>query len=202
MENVSFGKRLIAYLIDIMFVFLVAGLISGIKGINPNYDKYVKAYDDYQGVLDSYTKGDLTEKEFLKKNQVNYYKVCKYGISNNIVILVAMAGYFVLFQKYNNGQTLGKKLTKIKVVNKDSEKPTLLQMLLRTLLNYYVYLGNIVALIINIVLLFVVGSKNYMIVNTIVTYVFVIVSAVSLGMMIFNKKGIHELVSKTKVINE
>ena len=38
----------------------------------------------------------------------------KYSVSYNIVIIIGLFAYFGLFQKYNNGQTIGKKIMKIK----------------------------------------------------------------------------------------
>ena len=41
------SKRISAFLIDILFLFIVINLIMSIKFINPYYDKYVESYENY-----------------------------------------------------------------------------------------------------------------------------------------------------------
>ena len=82
-----------------------------------------------------------------------YYYISKYSISYNIVIIVGILLYFGVFQKYCNGQTIGKKLMKIKVVdNNTNENPNIWKHLLRTIPMYYIYIGGLIPLIINTIL--------------------------------------------------
>lgn len=196
------SKRISAYLIDILFVFLFISLISEIKIINPTYDKYMEAYSDYNEVLEDYIDEKITDGEFDKLYNENYYQVCKYGISYNIVIILTILLYFGVFQKYNNGQTLGKKVMKIRVVTNDEENVSLVKSLIRTLSMYYVYIGSIIPLIINSILVYFLNANNYMSITLVISYIFLTISLVSFVMLSVRKdeRGLHDMLSGTKVI--
>lgn len=197
------SKRISAFLIDILFLFIVINLIMGIKFINPYYDKYVESYENYNEIVEKYNNKELTEDDFTKLYVQNYYQVTKYSISYNIIIVVCIILYFVLFQKFNNGQTLGKKLMRLKVVDSTEEKNvSILKYLIRSLSVYYIYIGGILPIIINCILIFILSPSSYMTISMVISYAFLIISIVSLVMINVRKdeKGIHDLLANTKVI--
>jgi len=197
------SKRISAYLIDILFLFVLISLITEIKFINPYYDKYIETYESYNEILEQYSNEEITEAEFNKLYNINYYNVTKYSISYNIIIIVVIFLYFVVFQKFNNGQTLGKKLMKIKIVNNNEEKNvSLLKYFIRSLPMYFIYVGGLIPLIINSILVFILNENNYMNVTMIISYAFLIISIVSFVMINIRKdeRGIQDLLANTKVI--
>lgn len=200
---VKTSTRVTAYLLDILLVFLILNLVTSIKFINPKYDEYVEAYEKYNEITNDYYDGLINESEMIKLNKDNYYNVIKYSVSYNIVIIIGLFAYFGLFQKYNNGQTIGKKIMKIKVVSLDKENLSVGKSLLRCLPMYYLYIGSIIPLVINSILVYIVGSDNYMIINTIISYIFVIINITSLIMLWFrkDKRAIHDIFAKTEVIS-
>lgn len=204
-ENVKFGKRFIAYLLDILLVYLIISLILGIRFINPNYDKYMEYLDKYNDVLDDYYDSNISPEEMIDLNKENFYYVNKYSISYNIIIIIVIIGYFALFQKYNNGQTIGKKIMKIKVTNVDEEKEVnVFNYILRTISTYYLYIGNVISLLLNILFIYIIPKSYFMIAYTSVTYIFIGIAIISLILIISKKekRGIHDYLAKTKVINE
>jgi uncharacterized RDD family membrane protein YckC len=62
---------------------------------------------------------------------------------NTLLIIV----YFIVFQYLNKGQTIGKKLLKIKLVNEDKKEISLKQILIRGIMIY-----SILSSLINIIL--------------------------------------------------
>jgi len=197
------SKRISAYLIDILFVFILIGLITGIKYINPYYEKYNNAYQEYNDLLEDYSKEKIEEKEFTKGYNETYYLISKYSVSYNIVIICGLILYFGVFQKYNNGQTLGKKIMKIQVVSTDNEKKVdLFKMILRTIPMYYIYIGSIVPIILNNLLLLFVHKNQYVTFVSTISYIFLIINIVSFILVLKRKdqRGIHDLISNTKVI--
>lgn len=201
-NGVKTSKRFIAFLLDVLLLFFLIGLITSIRFINPQYEKYLESYEKYSDVLERYYNNEINESEMVNLNKENYYNVTKFSISYNIVIVVVILAYFVLFQKYNNGQTIGKKIMKIKVIGKENNNPTLGAYLLRTLFIYYIYIGSIIPLIVNLILVFILNPTYYMIVSSIINYSFLILSIIIFTTIIVrkDKRGIHELISKTKVI--
>lgn len=203
-ETVRNNKRFSAYLIDILLVFFITMLISEVRFINPNYDKYNDAYEKYSQTYNDYIDNKISIEEFNKLNENNYYYLSKYGVSYNIVTALVIILYFGVFQKYNKGQTIGKKIFKIKVVSNDDKEVSLGKYLLRLIPMYYIYIGGLIPIIIDIVLIYILKVKYYMIVTSIITYVFVAIALISVCLMVFskNKKGLHELLTNTKVVYE
>ena len=205
MENsVKVSKRICAYLLDILFVYLVISLIMGIKFLNPTYDKYMEYMEKYNTVAEEFYNGDMTSEEFLKQNNDNFYYVTKYSVSYNVVIVLSIIGYFVVFQKFNNGQTLGRKIMKIKLVRNDDKDVTLLDTFIRTLSMYYIYIGSIIPLVLNSILVFIIPKSKFLYINMGISYIFVGIAIASLVMIWIrkDKKGLQDIISKTKVVEE
>ena len=206
MENnneVKLSKRVLAYLLDVILIYVIVSLLTSIRFINPYYEKYVKSYEKYADVLEQYTKGDIDTDEMISLNSTNFYKITKYSVSYNIAIIVVVLAYFILFQKFNNGQTMGKQIMKLKVVSVDKDKVSIWQYLVRLLPMYLIYIGSILPLAINSILLLFIKDKDYMMATGVVSYLFLFIFIVSAVMVMVrkDKRGLHEIISKTKVIN-
>ncbi len=203
METVKTSKRITAFLLDILLVFFLASLVTSIHFINPYYKKYEAAFKEYSEVTNNYLEEKISEKEFLQLNYVNYYNVSRFSVPYNIAIVVILILYFVVFQKFNNGQTMGKQIMKIKVVNNsDNKDVSLIKYLLRSLPIYYISIGAIIPLLLNSLALLFVKGKMFYIVSACINYAFVILGVVTLTIMLSrkDKRGLHDLIAGTKVI--
>lgn len=186
-------KRFIAYVLDIVFIYVLLSLITSIRFINPTYEKYNDAYTKYTEVIERYYNQEISIEEMQELNEDNYYDVTRYSISNIVVIDIVLFLYFVIFQKYNNGQTLGKKIMKLKVVTENNKDISIGRYFLRILPMYFIFIGNFISLIINGVLVFILNSGNYSLVSSIITYIFLGIGILDL---IIN---LHDRISHTKV---
>lgn len=203
MKTVKTSKRITAFLLDILLVFFLASLVTSIHFINPYYKKYEAAFKEYSEVTNNYLEEKISEKEFLQLNYVNYYNVSRFSVPYNIAIVVILILYFVVFQKFNNGQTMGKQIMKIKVVNNsDNKDVSLIKYLLRSLPIYYISIGAIIPLLLNSLALLFVKGKMFYIVSACINYAFVILGVVTLTIMLSrkDKRGLHDLIAGTKVI--
>ena len=112
-------KRAFAYIIDLMIVVFIIGLFTNIEALNPNYEKYEQAFESYKTLI---AESENTNNSQTVKQATNVmYDLNKYSVSTSIINVVVMVLYFGLFQYYNKGQTIGKKLMKIKVVSNDGK---------------------------------------------------------------------------------
>ena len=110
-NNVSYagaGVRLCAYIIDQIILLMVIALVAGALGIL----------------------GLLGFKEILE------YKLLFHFTVSAIIYFVVKKIYFVAFT-YTSGQTVGKKLFRIKVVNEDMEKASFWSILYREVIGRY-----------------------------------------------------------------
>ena len=204
MEIASVRKRFSAYLLDIILLYLLTSLIISIRFINPNYDKYIETYEQYNEVLKKYYEKEITSDELVDLNKDNLYYLTKYSISSNIVVIIVIIGYFVFFQKYNHGQTLGKKIMKIKVVGNDNKELSIWKLFIRTIPTYYIFVGNALAVLLNTLVVLFIDKDNFIYVNSVITYLFLGIGIVSLVMIYINKnkQGLHDKLAQSIVVME
>jgi len=203
-NNVSLSKRVMAYLLDICLVYFFMILVTNIRFINPSYEKLMEVTNNYSEVLEKYENDEITEEKLFEENEEYVYYATKYNISTNVILVIVIILYFGLFQKYNNGQTLGKKIMKIKVTSINDKNISLGKYILRTLPMYFIFVGSIIPLLINIILVYCLDITMFSFVNTLVVYLFFGLAIISYVMVNIrqDKRGLHDLISSTIVINE
>ena len=198
MNNIKF-RRISAYLIDYLFIFLIITMLSQIRVLNPTYDEYYEAYDRYMEIYDDLSVDNALEiAESAEYQEVNY-DLSRYSVSISIISLVVYLAYFVGFQKWNKNQTLGKKMFNIEVVSNDGKSASWLQILLREVIIY-----NIVWEILVIISIFVFNYEGYMIASSVLSLIAGIILWVSVLFIIFRKdgRGLHDIIAKTKVVGK
>ena len=222
--NVRF-KRIAAYFIDMIIVSVVVFGLTNIKQINYQYDnhekvsseyeKYVKKYekleDKYNDAKDDYKDKKITKEKYSKiKNEYNDYKSgyernikkFNYDLSRNSVIatiisIAVIIAYFGIFQYSLGGQTIGKKLLKLKVVkNKEGSL---------NIFNYFVRCAILNGVIINILLIVFVNmfnTNNFYTANYIISNIQSIIEILILIMVFMtnDSRGLHDYIAGTKVV--
>ena len=134
-------KRIGAYAIDYLFIFLLLTMLSQIRFLNPTYDLYMDNYDKYLDIMDNVSSENVLDIINDSEYQEVNYNLSKYSVSVSITSIILYLAYFVGFQKWNKNQTLGKKLFNISVKNKkDDGNPSWGQMFLRTIIPYNILL--------------------------------------------------------------
>ena len=191
MKKVCF-KRILAYLIDCTILFFAMVLVN----------LFVPVFGDIEELnarlttsMDNYTSGEITMDEFAEESNDISYDLMKATYISSIAGIVVYILYFVVFQAYNNGQTLGKKWLKLQVVKTDNNNVDINSLLRRSLFPY----GILINFILVILLLF--TSKSvYLNINTILSNIQIIIIFITLIMMFIKERGIHDYLANTKVI--
>ena len=192
-KEALFIQRFMAYCIDILIVSFVVSIVA-----LPFYnEKEITKYEEKMDTLvEKVSTNEIAPDELMvESTNITYNQARVNGIISLITIIVEVL-YFVIYQLYNGGQTLGKKMMKIKVVSKTGELTTN-QMLFR-------------ALIINSILLELI-SFGFMLFSSKEVYFFgvgffdaiqSIIIIVSVLMVMYSKsaRGIHDLVTHTEVL--
>ncbi len=187
-----FFKRILAYLIDCTILFFAMVLVN----------LFVPVFGDIEELnarlttsMDNYTSGEITMDEFAEESNDISYDLMKATYISSIAGIVVYILYFVVFQAYNNGQTLGKKWLKLQVVKTDNNNVDINSLLRRSLFPY----GILINFILVILLLF--TSKSvYLNINTILSNIQIIIIFITLIMMFIKERGIHDYLANTKVI--
>lgn len=194
MKKTTF-RRFCAYLMDTMVIVLISSLFVKIEFINPNYDEYQKVYEDYI----EYTSNIENLENIVSDNTLTdfSYKLAKTGVATSIISLVVTTLYFVGFQYLNRGQTLGKKVFKIKVVDGDNKRVKFYQLLVRSLL-----INSILTSFVSILAVSFLSKVAYFRVSQFTQLFDVTVLCTSFILMMFREdgKGLHDLLIGTRVV--
>ena len=189
----DFFKRIFAYMIDYFIILLVLSFITA--NINVGSDITEKV----NNLTNEYKNGNITIEEYNEEVLPLNYELTKRKLPVNVITCVIIIGYYIVFAYFNKGQTLGKKICKIRVVNDKGERASIWNILIRSLFIY----GIITTLYSLISINFLdIESFNYSVsVVSVIESLFIVIS---LLMMLYKKddRGLHDIIAKTKVIGE
>ena len=187
-------KRIIAFVIDIVIVSLVVSLIN-LLPLDPYKDKYKDAYEKYNEVVQKSTEDEKNDykDEIIELN----YEVYKYRTYNSMFSATALILYFGVLPLVMNGQTLGKKIMKLRVVSNNEKKLNFWKYLIRI-----VILNNIWLSLINVGAVYVVSGVKFYYVTYVISMLSSLIYMLNLIMVMFRKdnRGLHDMVAGTKVI--
>lgn len=193
MKKANFYKRLVAYTIDMFIVGLVISIIS----YNFDTTRLEKLSDKSIKLMNSFTNGDISSDKYFFEYADILYKVNKANINGNLLGLVIYVGYFVLFQFFNGGATIGKKLLKIKVVSQGGGEVSLWQMIVRTSI-----INGIVPLALSLILVFTTKGLVFLTLSSVVGLFENIFVIICVFMLLYKSDclALHDIMSKSVVI--
>ena len=130
-EEALFVQRFIAFLLDIFILSSIASLISYPFLDAKSIDKLNKNSSE---VIEKYTTGEIDMDTYVDEVKgISYQLSQKQGVVSLVTLFLAVL-YFIVYQYYNNGQTIGKKLMKIKVVSSTDKEITMNSFIFRSLI--------------------------------------------------------------------
>lgn len=191
----TFYERLASYIIDFLIVSSLLSIIC--YKLPDNSNTYI---EEINTIYESYTNNEITPTDFADKYLDIVYNEEKKDILTPTISVILTIGYFIVFQYLNNGQTLGKKILKIQVVDKNTNKPpSILKGTIRT-----IFILNIASNIITIILRTCVDKNTYLITSTILSLFNWIFLVITIVLMISKSscRGLHDLMANTIVIKE
>lgn len=174
------------------------------------YEDLIEEHEEYQDVLIKYYDDEvLSEKEYNKINEKidadyqekyekAYYKIEQNSIAYFVIYIVIGLVYFIGFNKITGGQTLGKKITRLKVVSsKDNGEVSVWSYFVRAIILY-----QLVYYLVRLIGVNILGMNDYYTVNSVVSSVqsYLKMLIILTIMIRIDGRGIHDLLAKTKVI--
>ena len=192
----QFNKRFFAYIIDIFIVLVIANLITMFIPISEKTQDYYKELQTTQKKM--YDK-EIDVKEYTDIVLEDNYNISKGTVLISLTSIIIYILYFVVYQVYNNGQTVGKKLMKIKVKSITDESLSINTMLFRALIIY-----GIATNIINLMLILLLKKELYLSISNTISIIQSLIVIISVFMILFSKqkRGIHDILTKTEVVNK
>lgn len=191
-----FTKRFFAYLIDIVIVFVLSTLITGFI---PASQKATVISENIVDLTNRVSEKEISKEKYNHELQELNYQLTKETVIISLINIVVYLLYFVVYPVYNNGQTIGKKAQGLKIVNKNSQVASMNNLLVRTLI-----LHGIAINIISLILILTITKSSFMLINSTLSYLNYLFLVISLFAVILTKsgRGLHDVLSNTKVINE
>ena len=189
----SFFNRMAAYIVDMLLVMVCFSVITVGIGSNKEIEKKLN------NLTTELTEKTITSEEYYTEYQKLYYESQKTAVGANTVSIVLTIGYFIIFAYLNKGQTIGKKIFNLRVVGKNNSKVKLSQMIIRGLIIY-----SLLSAFVNTYSVNFLDIKLYNTVSVAVTSIDTILILVTIIFILYNKdkKGLHDILAKTKVIVE
>ena len=111
--------------------------------------------------------------------------------------IVAIIGYFVIFNKVTDGCTLGKRITKLRIISADNGNVSMLQLFIRSL-----FLYQFVYYIFRLIVINFMDINSYYSATSFVSNIQLFLEVAILMMISIRAdgRGIHDLLAKTRVV--
>ena len=115
-----FSQRFFAFILDVIFVFLIMSIIS-IPILSTN-NNITRLNEENRANIEYARSGEMDFQTYISKTiEINHDLARERGLITIISILLSI-GYFIIYPFYRNGQTLGKKILRIQIVSVSEEK--------------------------------------------------------------------------------
>lgn len=190
-----FSQRFVAFMIDLILVSFITSLVTAIIPTNSSIDKL---YDQQVKTVENYTNQKITMQEYVNQLvDINYDIAKQTGIITLVSIAISLL-YYVLYVYKNDGQSIGKKMMKIKIKKKDKDKElTMNDLLFRTM----ILQGTLVSIIGFCTILFL-DKDTYLATNSLLNLIQYSILIISFFLVAFTKErqGLHDMVAKTEVV--
>ena len=189
-----FSQRILAFLIDLVLISVITSFITVFVPVN---DTATKLYEEQNKVLEGYVEGTVSMEEYVNQMVDLSYDISKQTVIVSIVTIVISLLYYVVYPCYNNGQTLGKKLMKIKIKKIDESDLSMNDLLIRGMVN-----NSILVNIVNVIFVLFLSKNIFLSASSLVSVIQYLVLIISLIMIAFtrNSRGLHDLAAKTEVV--
>lgn len=183
-------KRALAYTIDIIILGLILLLVNIIV---PKDEKDINIKLD--SLNETYLNKEISFNDYLEEYSIISYEIDKNNIIYTIVNIIFVIIYFIIMPFIFSGQTIGKKIMKIKLVKED--KLTITSLVIRNLI-----INGLGYMLLSLILIHILKPYSYFIITTILSIMQLTLIIIILIGLIKNNNNLilHDRLSKTKVV--
>lgn len=186
-------KRTKAFLIDFLILLIIYNIINIVF---PNNNNVKRIKIEQNEILESYTARDIRFTKYLKNYSIVSKELDKERIVPNLIYLLFTCLYFIVLPYLWKGRTIGSYINGIQIERFDNGKLHIKQLFIRSIV--VIGLGY---LVLSNILLFILPSKYYFIVKSIIGIFQIVIAIFSAYMILFTreKRGIQDLISNTEM---
>ncbi len=195
------NKRILAFLIDALFIYLMVYCISNSSIANPSINMTYYYQDEYNNVIKDMNK-ETDYNKLLESISSPFYLFMRSRNYEHMYFILFVLLYYVFFQYFNNGQTLGKKLLRLKVVDSNNNKASLFSLLLRSLfIGSVLIYGMPLIIILEMLGLYLFSYNYYLYYIALIELLDMVIEIISINLLFSKSKCLHDYVAGTKVID-
>ena len=191
----TFFERVGAYLLDTIIISLIFSVICfGVGNSVATEELLLEELDT------KLLENAITPEEYLDEYMDIMYDYQKETVLTSGISVALSLAYFVVFQYMNKGQTIGKKLLKIRVVDKETKKEiSILKGLLRTFIIMSILSGTL-----SLILLYILNQNTYYIIYGTLLGIETLFVLITIILVLYKKdgRGLHDMMANTIVIKE
>ncbi len=189
-----FSQRILAFLIDIILITIITSFITTFIPLN---DTATKLYEEENTIIEGYLNGTVTMEEYVNQLVDLEYDISRQTVIISVISIVISLLYYVVYPCYNNGQTFGKKIMKIKIIKTNDKDLSMNDLLIRSMIN-----NSILVNILFVALVLFINKSLYLSINSMLSFIQYAILIISLIMIAFTKnaQGLHDKIVKTEVV--
>lgn len=190
-----FLPRAIAFVIDSILILFISSLCFRIF---PQYTNYIKLNQQLEESYQNYLNQENTVQEYIAQVNDLSYDISYQKVPYMIIYIGLTILYYVIFQEKMKGQTVGKKLLRIRVVSAEKETDiSTNQYLIRAMINQTLFLN-----LIDLGMVLFMNKNVYGYVNIFLVITQFVVIIICLIMVLYRKdaRGLHDIAANTKVV--
>lgn len=194
--NANFFRRFLAYFIDMIILGMII-TFSLMLFSNKNTENLITLNNEVREVNEQLLEKEITSENYIYRYAELNYQIDKMEVIDNILNSLYIILLFVYVPFLLKGQTLGMKLTNIRIVKEDGLEANLNDYLFRSVLIYS--LGH---LFITLAVIYVLPSFLYFTISSSLLFLEFLLVFISVFMILYrhDRKGIHDILTRTKVI--
>ena len=193
-EKVLFTKRLMAFLIDFLIITFISSLIAEPFVDSKSNEKLSK---ELTAIEEKYTSREINTEEFIISYGDLIYSISRNNGVLSFIEMILYVLYFIVFQLYKGGQTIGKRMMKIKVISEDGDL-SMNQMIFRSFLA-----NSLIFSIIGFIFIIICDKNTFFYSYGFIEMIQYFIMFISSILVMFRKDGkaLHDILVHTKVVN-
>lgn len=185
-------KRIIAYIIDLMIISILASMLTNVF---VKSEDYTKLNEEGRVILNNYLEEQTEENS--EEVLTFTYAATKMLAPSNFANIILYSIYFGILPKFTTGQTIGKRLSKIKIQSSEGKNLNILNLMIRVAVLYGVLINLISAILLVIAPRVVYSTANsYLMMLQLIMFL-----ACIFGSLGPKGRGLHERLSATEVVS-
>lgn len=184
-------KRFIAYLIDILVVFVI---FITLQNLLPKNNDIVNLNHELKEYQEKYLNKEISLKEYFDEFNYINYQIDKKNIIYSGIYFALVCLYFIIIPVLSKGKTLGLSIFKLRI-----EGENIIRLIIRNIIT-----NGLLYMLLNTILVKALNYNLYLYIMTILALTQILLVIISSFMIIYkrDRMGLQDILSKTKIIEE